>query len=387
MCIPRRILLILALANVRSALALLRKQRRGDAELVDQNQTAEGPAYRIAILTAGTLRRYFPRDVASNLIAPLVREGHTVDYFLSLNTEEFKAWKTYAQDFRSDPTVEAHGGNLTLVAQWIDGLLSTAGASVRRLVLHEKVDILTEATRSFALNATGFHAGKGPHTLTVRSNVLKLLWQFERLWGSVQVEEAVHGHYDFVMTNKDDLLWMRPFSLNRVLRAPDREPFADDEHAPAPLLDTPGPTQGYNMRCLLQAGSTYDAQSEGGLTEYVLILRREAAGPFLMLFTRLLENPRYWQCHNLEHFMAVVTEEQGVHFTTLPAALLPAQRAGRLQRGNGTVTCIHKACDSATATVGLLRPMDTFPICFPDWWQYRKWNHLPVDRFSGGRAS
>mmetsp|Transcript_118720 Transcript_118720/g.369885 ORF Transcript_118720/g.369885 Transcript_118720/m.369885 type:complete len:388 (+) Transcript_118720:75-1238(+) len=383
---PRWLWLLLAFANTRGASALFRVQGRGDPAIKAGNQRGTDPAYRIAILTAGTLVRYFPDYVARNLIAPLVLEGHTIDYYLSLNTEGFGAWRGYARTFRSDPIVEAHRDNLTFVAEWLNISLSRAGAHVRELALHEQVDVRTPGAINFAARASGFHRGMGVRTAFARSNLLKLLWQFEWLWGSVQRQEAVSGRYDFVMTNRDDLLWVQPFSLKRVLQAPDRAEFAEDPVGALPVHRLPGPARGYHMRCLESEGSTYDAQKEEGLTEYVLLLERGAAAPFLSLFSRLTENPQYWHNGDLERLLAAVAEERSVRFAALPAALVPAQRAGRVQWGNATVTCLHKACDSATDSVDLLRPTEEFPICEPQYWQFKTYYHLPIGGFPRDRV-
>mmetsp|Transcript_86618 Transcript_86618/g.269216 ORF Transcript_86618/g.269216 Transcript_86618/m.269216 type:complete len:388 (+) Transcript_86618:81-1244(+) len=375
------LLLPLALANVRIVAALLLSQRRQDGEATaGLSRTGAAPAYRIAILTAGTLLRYSPDSPAHNLIAPLVREGHAVDCYVSLNTEGFGAWKGYARMFRSHPTVEAHTGNATFLADWINTTLSLAGARVPELTLHDKVDIMTQATTSFALTATGFHAGMGARTMMARSNLLKLLWQFQWLWGSVQRQEAVHGRYDYVMTTRDDLYWMRPFSLNSVLRAPDRMQFKEERYDPMPSDLLPGPTRGYHLRCQENMGSSYDAQRERGLTEIAILLDRDAAAPFVTLFTRLTEDPHYWKLPNYENLLEAIAEELHFRMAAMPAALMPAQRVGRMLWGNRTVSCIHKACDSATSSVDVLRPATEIPICQQQVWQAPTANHLAEPR-------
>lgn len=324
---------------------------------------------RVAVLTSGALLRYFPEQTATKLIAPMVEEGFIVDCFLSLNSEPFVAWKGYARLFRPDPTVAGRGSNLTSVADLLNRTLSGAGATVRTLALPERVSLDEEATEPFLLHRarSGGWFADDPNperTSAAKLSVLKLLHQFEFLWGRLLATEAAHGRYDFVISARDDVLWMRPFSLRAVLGAPDRLPFDDDPWGPLPSHRLPGPPQGYHARCTeLLAASSYDAQREHGVTEYVVVYRREVAAPFLALYTRLLGDRRYWEVKNLESFIEVVAEEERVHLAALPARLIPMSRAGRVEVEGKLTTCLHKACDSRVRGGSFLRPMDGVPPC------------------------
>mmetsp|Transcript_81262 Transcript_81262/g.215677 ORF Transcript_81262/g.215677 Transcript_81262/m.215677 type:complete len:239 (-) Transcript_81262:84-800(-) len=232
------------------------------------------------------------------------------------------------------------------------------------------------------MHATGWHSGQGSRTMAARSNVLKLLYQQEMLWGQLLKTEQSHGRYDFVITTRDDTMWMKPFSLNRILGAQDHMHFYAEPNRSLPTHDFTGQPNGYHIRCIEASESSYDAVRESGLTEYVFVLRRERADPFGALFSRLLRDPRYWGEHNLESFLSRVATEERFHFSALPAAMLPLQRAGRVPV-NGTVTrCLHKACDSATPEVKLLRPLDQHPLCQPmGLFQYLTSKSLPVGIF------
>mmetsp|Transcript_76410 Transcript_76410/g.224157 ORF Transcript_76410/g.224157 Transcript_76410/m.224157 type:complete len:399 (-) Transcript_76410:132-1328(-) len=345
------------------------------------------PRYRVAALTSGTILRFFLKPTAENFIAPLVREGHTVDCYMSLNSEAFSSWKGYAKHFLYDPVFEGHEKNLTFMADLINRTIRGAGGNVRTLQLHEEVRLSFDGTREFLNNATGWNMHPDrPRTLSARSNALKLMLQFELLWAKVLEAEMTDGAYDFVITTRDDAMWVRPFSLNAVLLAPADTHFVNDSIPPLPVHSRPGPPQGFHLRCIEGSGSFYDSQREAGLTEYIFVLRRSSAAPFLTLYSRLLKSPRYWALHNLEQFLLVVAMEQRTPLKPMPAALLPMQRAGRvwLPHIQRSITCLHKACDSATASVPPLRPMDLHsgsPICQGGEQHQSQYWQLPIELF------
>lgn len=341
----------------------------------------EPPKYRVAVVTSGLLVRYFLENTATNLIAPLVQEGHTVDYFLSLNAQNNYAWIAYARHFVHEPAIAERKDKLASVASLIKSTVKKAGGKVRGLDLLDGLSLESmnvPAAPEFVINASGWNAGAGNFTLAARESVVKMLWQQQQLWKRLRKAERSQGPYDIIITTRDDSLWLTPFSLNKLLVADTTKmSFLEDPFAPLFIDGLPGPVQGYHMRCMELAGSSYDAQRERGVTEYVFVLRRQVAEPFFTLFDRLMSNKDWWAMHNLEMYTSLVAATENVHMAAVPAALLPMQRAGRLQLADGNITtCIHKACDSATASMALLRPMDNYPLCQAKFFQTSFW-HLP----------
>ena len=51
------------------------------------------PSKRVAILVSGTFLRFFLKNTAKSLVRPMVRQGHTVDFFCTLLTGNHTPWK------------------------------------------------------------------------------------------------------------------------------------------------------------------------------------------------------------------------------------------------------------------------------------------------------
>jgi len=304
-------------------------------------EVAEIKPKRVAVVTSGTAQRYLMQSACQGLLQPLARQGHEVHYFLALSTEGFHPNVPSAARYVMDPAVPWTQSPM----QFINQTVSKTGATAKAILLVNETDIGEEVEQAFIMRAKlNVHGGKH-----VRMSLVKMLKMLDKLRVALEKEEAKSGAYDRVIWAKDDGLWLKQFDLNQLERySPGSEPRG---------------LNGWNLICD-QQWSSWDARIQGGLTEYILVLERKAAIPYLSSYSNLLKS-EYWNLIDLEHFMKVLSTKYNVQFHSVPPTVMPMQRGAHTAGPNGTVVvCLHKACDSCdTVSHDRLYPEKLYARC------------------------
>lgn len=314
--------------------------------------------YRIAVVTSGTLRRYFLESTVQGLLSPMVRQGHAVDYFVGLTAEVCETWQPDARGFVPEVTADMSEARLLISRK-----VNESGARARSVTV-ESDFYLDREEFDFVTNARWNGGERRAEAQAARRSVARMMKMLDRQRKAVEDEEARSGKYDLVFVVKDDALWLEPFNLTNILPSTcSSEAFA---------------SSGWSLLCE-EPYSTYpppDAQ----LTEYILIAGTGSTGshPFLSMYSILMKGsigedgpPRknkYWGMRGYERFALAVSEDYGINMTRVPPKLLPMQRGGHLRDKDGSVkVCLHAVCDACLngthGNVPLLRPQSYYPMC------------------------
>lgn len=302
----------------------------------------------IALLTSGTLQRYFAESSATHFVAPLTKAGYTVDVYLSLNTEAFTPWIPGAKAFIPDPALDGltdkESGDL------LNRYVTAAGGKLQSFHWVQGYH-LADAEVRFIKDSTMFNGfGVGHHAQDARESVVKHYKGLEWLWRDMlHVESTESRPYTHVVILKDDAYWMKDFDLDRLLN------FGRD-------VSSYRPPNVYGLDCT----ATMD-YTPTELADFVFVLDRDGMGAFGHAFTDLLD-PRGSAYNTLctERWLRMFFHNQGMKVLDVPAALIPFQRSGRMRTGPGdsqVQVCLHYACDSSGHGVPLFSPKSVLPMC------------------------
>jgi len=320
----------------------------GQAEKVAR-QSPNGQ--RVAVLTSGSLKRYFLTQAAQGLVAPLVKEGYAVDYYAALSVAEFSAWHETANNYV--PELSPEGSKLSEVKAMVEQKIQDAGGRARTVELIKNVAL--SARDNQFINESVWN-GNIPG-LEARQNVVRMMKPLQALGQEMEHVEAKDGKYDYVVLVKDDAIWMKPFSLQTLLTQP---------------VESSNP-DGYVLRCDWGV-STYSPPAETAVTEYIFVLKRSGATPFYRMHEVLVDGglaasgrketlQRYWDVENLETFAKRLADDYNVRLQRTPPYLLPMQRGGRLEVDGEVKTCLHYFCDSSVNGLPFLEPKKQLFTC------------------------
>merc|ERR1719356_1750711 len=294
---------------------------------------------KVAILTSGTLQRYFLGHATQGLIGPLVKQGHAVDYYLTLNSGDFTSWNSGADGF----VAELHG-SLPAIEQLIRDRVSHTGCVIRHL----------EISQGVALDKVDKSVIKTHKKFPGIDNLLSKNKKLEELWGKLEEVEKKSGRYTTVIFLADDSIWFKPFDLNRLRQSSDLAP------------------QGFALDCSAQMhGKARCTVWPPAFTDYIFVVDREVAGPFGKQYSLLLNvSELYPRARDDEHFVGQLINGHGIKMNRSPADLIPMQRGGhqRVDGKSGQIEiCLHKLCDGTWTHDGVnypyLRPLRSMPPC------------------------
>ena len=359
-----------------------KKGRLHDSRLGVERHSREakmqGKSNRVAVLVAGSFHRYFLQSSAEKLVAPLRRQGYSVDYFMSLTTEVAKPYRAelgYTQHASWDP-VFSNGtstdipNDTRITATVHDVLVKGAGANLRYFSLSKQIDVEEDPRiRKLHHRASKQHpkedvdlrfptldmssGARHAANAVANKNIIRLFMSMERLWGSLLDAERADGEpFDFVLFLRDDTKWLADFDMNR-LRA-----------------------QGTADVYLLSCDARVPTLSPDEINDHGLVVHRKVAETFGLYLTRLLESD-IEACKNRMHkpswekvlpkFARDAVGERGCNSEMLlkwqidlaklqvlkvGQRLIPFQRSMHLNLNGKVVDCFHKYCKSFQDDLG-----------------------------------
>jgi hypothetical protein len=324
------------------------------------------------VLVAGSFHRYFLQSSAEKLVAPLRKQGYSVDYFMSLTTDVAKPYRAelgYTQHATWDPVFSNGTGtdipNDARITATVHNLLVTqAGAKLRHFRLIQQIDVEEDSRiRKLHHRASKQHpkedvdlrfptldmssGARHAANAVANKNIIRLFMSMERLWRALlDAEESDGEPYDFVLFLRDDTKWLADFNLDR-LRA-----------------------QGKADVYLLSCDARVPSLSPDEINDHGLVVHRKVAETFGLYLTRLLESD-IEACRDRMHkpswekvlpgFARDAIGERGcnsemllkwqidvakLHVLKVGQSLIPFQRSMHLSLNGKVVDCFHKYCKS-----------------------------------------
>ncbi|GAX22151.1 hypothetical protein FisN_39Lh018 [Fistulifera solaris] len=306
---------------------------------------------RVAVVIAGTHQRFMFSTALQHVLAPLVRQSHNVDLYLSLTTGKAKAYR-FAGAFHPDPLLE--GKNETELRETITREVQNVGATVQTLLVSEQIEIENDPLifhmyKQFKKKLPNEHPLEYFPALDIRNdevrarnkvgnhNFLRLFRAIENLWESVIERERAGGkQYDYVLFLRDDSYWFRDFHLNGVVA------LGGDIFIPA--CDARDPPLDPHEMCdhgMVARRGVADIFGRYFSTMFKLDLAGCAAN-----LTESFTKQGKRGC-NTEMILKWTADTYDVNVTRVGQGYMQFQRSARVQTVNGSITeCFHKFCQS-----------------------------------------
>jgi hypothetical protein len=324
------------------------------------------PTKRVAIIVAGSFRRYFFQSSVDHLIKPLVKQGHWVDYYVSLTTEDAPAYRAnlgYMSRLHFDPIFDdLMDRNFTippnkLLRTTMTKAIRKAGGRLRTLSLKHQINIddhpLARQARKQAQQehpredvdlrfpVLDLRPWTAQQTATANRNLLRLHFAISRLWDRVvQTEQQDKQRYDYVLYLRDDTYWLDDFNLDKVLGS-----CPCQDHVYLPSCDARVPS--------LAAEEVND---------HGLVVPRKLAGVFGNYMNELYSTDLGMckatlgiisgffgirGCNSEMILRYIIESKHNMQIKHIGQGSIPFQRSAHVIGEDGSVTtCFHKFCQS-----------------------------------------
>jgi len=241
---------------------------------------------RAAILVVGVKERFYPLPGLKHVVAPAVRAGYQVDYFVLLISN--LARSAFSKDWLQ-PTPVANPGIANLTAR---GLQDYVAKHARHFGAHQAHIYHLESDVSadpFPENWSRWF-GRGSGASTMFFNELMRLKKIEMLWNYTARHQA-DDEYSRVLVTRDDAFWVDDVHL---------DPFAD----PWTVYSTD-----FAGLCCKPA-TTPDLLVP---SDRVFVMHGRVAAKFLTLYSEYYRNPRSELdiVNSVEHFQLTLARIMG----------------------------------------------------------------------------
>ncbi len=320
----------------------------------------------LAILVAGTAKRFMFQGLVDHVIKPLVKEQQTmVDYYIMLSVKQglaYRADEAYMRLQTFDPAFssvkdekDAHVVTLYMYDKIRDSI-THSGANLGGIHIQpQPMKLDPPKLRKKQLEAKKARPKEDSYyrfpTLDLRPefrrrtavynrNIFKMYLGLQKLWDKhlITSEHYIGVSYDYVMIVRDDSTWLGDFNMQKLIAS---NPSADAYVPSCDMSDPPKNPREYN--------------------DYGIVIKREKAAVIGKYFTKLLD-PDIEECHesvkdiaapdtgcNSGMLLYYILHKNNVTVQEVSQSLLPFERTMALSLKTGeTVTCIHKFCQSRT---------------------------------------
>ncbi|GAX13469.1 hypothetical protein FisN_36Lu044 [Fistulifera solaris] len=313
-----------------------------------------GPNYenfRVAVVIAGTYQRFMFSSNVEHVLAPLVRQSHNVDLYLSLTTAKTNSYR-FKGSFHPDPLLNGKDG--TELKDTIISEVNRVGASVQTLFVSDQIDVdndplVTPMFRQIQQKYANQNPLEYFPALDVRNdevrtrnavgnlNFLRLFRAVENLWESaVERERASGKQYNYILFLRDDSLWFRDFHLSGVVA------LGGDLFIPA--CDARDPPRDPHELC------DHGMVARRGVADifgryFSTVFKLDLAGCAANLTDSFTKQGK--RGCNTEMILKWTADTHNVNVTRVGQGYMQFQRSARVQTVNGTITeCFHKYCQS-----------------------------------------
>ncbi|VEU36298.1 unnamed protein product [Pseudo-nitzschia multistriata] len=334
----------------------------------------------IALLVAGSAKRFVLDGLTEHFIKPLVEEQNTkVDYYLMLSVKQGLAYRSndaYMKYQTFDPAFGEirNEKNTDVVTAFlfdkIRKMISLSGANVggihiqpqpmrldhpklRRKQLEAKKARPKEDSY-FRFPTLDLRPEFRRRTAVTNRNLFKLYLGIHKLWDKhlISSETYIGVSYDYVMILREDVMWLGDFNLEKLIAT---NPQAD----------------AYVVSCDIRHQK--DSQIiENEYSDYGIVIKREKATLLGKYFTHILRTDLN-ACHesvkdmvppdtgcNSGMLLYWIMKEHDVKVQRVAQSVFPIERAFNLNLNQTTQRCIHRYCQSKEAP---LQIPDDLPIC------------------------
>jgi hypothetical protein len=327
---------------------------------------------RVAIVVAGSFRRYFLESSANKLVRPLVEQGYDVDYFLSLTTEEAKAYRAddeYMSKITWDPVfgpeIDWLGRKLPIptaehIKSVIRAKIEGQCGTVRHVAIRDQVDIDSNPQLKWRRKkARSLRKHEDPdtrfplldlrnpkvieRTATANRNFLRLHLAVQGLWDRLlEAEEEDGAKYGHVFFLRDDAWWIEDFDFRGLISK-----YADlDSAVYLPACDARDPPLVMNEVCdhgLIAERSV--AELFGRYFDNLFVADLEACTK------RMPEDVRRNGVRgcNSEMILKHMLDTAPLNIRFVGQGSLPFERSAHVRLGESDTretTCFHKFCQS-----------------------------------------
>eukprot|EP00557_Chaetoceros_sp_GSL56_P003286 CAMPEP_0176499560 /NCGR_PEP_ID=MMETSP0200_2-20121128/12997_1 /TAXON_ID=947934 /ORGANISM="Chaetoceros sp., Strain GSL56" /LENGTH=1200 /DNA_ID=CAMNT_0017897997 /DNA_START=264 /DNA_END=3866 /DNA_ORIENTATION=+ len=353
----------------------------------------------VAVIVAGTLKRFMLDSTLRNAVGPMSDLGVSVDYFVSLTTAPAKAYRSssvYIEHLQPDPLLPVPTlDDFVDVEESIRMRVARERAKVGALAITKEIDIDTEPMlvnrRKLTLKK---HPNEDPdqrfpilddrnddtsqRTANANRNLLRLHFAIQNLWEAVtRREKEENFRYDYVMFLRDDTLWLDEFDINNVI--------STDADVIIPSCDARDPPL-----------------HESEFNDHILISRRDTADVFGEYYSKLFDTD-VSACMeqlpdeisqdgkrgcNSEMLLKWIVGKENMRVSKLGQGLLPFQRSANVKLPGGlTIQCFHKFCQSKKDPMIITDDrLKRIEMCSKIEWQQIfedfSWSKLPFDHLS-----
>jgi hypothetical protein len=337
--------------------------------------TEEKPT--VAVLVAGSAKRYVFSGLTEHLIKPLVTKQNTkVDYYLMLSVKQGLAYRSSDEymkhqtfdPFFSEISEEKDSGTATaLLFDKIRNTISLSGASVGGIHIQpQPMKLDPSLLRRKQLEAKKARPKEDSYyrfptldlrpefrrrTAVANRNLFKLYLALQKLWEKhlIASETYVGVRYDYVMVLREDVTWMADFNLQKLI---DTNPSADAYVLSCDMRTPPIITNEYN--------------------DYGLVIKRNKASIIGRYFDQLLKTdlnachesvkgmvPENTGCNSGMLFYYIM-QKNNVTVQRVNQSVFPIERSLNLKLNNTQKVCIHNMCQSKESP---LRIPDNLEAC------------------------
>ena len=320
-------------------------------------------AYSIAVVVVGSFRRYLLNSTVHSLLRPMIRLGHDVDYFLSLNIGQHtnKSPRQYSTGVpRTDPIFNTSNNSIESspesIVSVVTNSIESVGGTLRRIRLYNDTNIYRSnggelsARRAEILKK---HRREDPFTrfptwdlrnssrnraLQTNKDLIRWAVRMQELWADVvQVEEIKKNPYALVFFVQDDTFWLNDFNLDRMLANRPAELYTLSCDARVPKMDV------RELNDYIAIFTRMKAQLYGTYLHQLLIRDLNMCAATMRVE---LQKQKQRGC-NKEMLFKWILEQNYVQVQTLSQILVPFQRASYItQAPHDTHVCVTKFCQS-----------------------------------------
>ena len=315
----------------------------------------------IAVVTAGSFRRYFLASLVAHVFKPLVAQNNSVHYYLHLVTTDQPTWRQspYLQHLTWDtlfgPPKQDRPTDQQ-IATVIHHHVQQVGAKLVKLTLTPSVDLnddpRIQARRAAAKRQYPFDdpdqrfpvqsKGNG-RAAAANRNILRLFRAIEHLYNELEAFERRQGsRYTDVLFIRDDAHFLADFNLTNLFKRAGSASLyvlACDDRSPqggAPML----PTEMNDHAQFLQRSHAHVIGRY-----YSRFFELNASRCSSKLYKRRLRQWVTRPCTS-EELLQWNVRDAGLQYRQVVQEFLPFQRAAHVRTMIGVQTCFHKYCQS-----------------------------------------
>jgi hypothetical protein len=326
----------------------------------------------VAILVAGSTRRFQFTSMTLNLLQPLAEQNYNVDVYAMLTQQEGRAYRQdaeYMQHVVSETYFRPQQRKRTIIKVF-QQIVEKSGAflrgvEIRKYPLPINSTQLEEKRREAKRKRSHEDSDYRFPTLDLRphakhravvgnQNILNLFYGLQYIWDEflIPYETSIGKPYDYVMIVREDALWLDKFDMAKLLAInPEADAFVQscDARNP-PMLDSE-------------------------INDHGIVIKRSKAEVVGRYFSSLL-SADLTSCHaqvhqsqqvgdlrgcNSEMILKWILDKQNITVQGVPQSILPFERSMSILWIDGNVYhCFHKFCQSKDLPLEI---EDDIPFC------------------------